>query len=206
MSVLLDSARSQAQLYASKQLYNTAIFWADKALSLSGGDANDLATFCSCLHASGQHRRAIHALLSSAHLSKSAGLRYLAAKCYVAVQEWTEALLILKPSSDDHGLEGDSELTDSVKVLQFGDVVAASLLLQGQAHEGLGSLQVLAERLVVREMLRHKRTNYVAAYRANVLNTYVLIRCCGTGVYTKYAVLMRYKRSGVTLFINIITK
>ena len=58
----------------------------------------------------------------------------------MAVQEWEEALLILKPQSDD--FEGDAELTDSVKCPQLGDVAAASLLLQGQAHEGLGSLQV----------------------------------------------------------------
>lgn len=137
---LLEKARSQAQLYAARQLHNTAIFWADKALTLSDGDANDLATFSSLLHASGQHRRAVHALLSSPHLSRSSGLRYLLAKCYVAVQEWEEALLILKPPCDD--FEGDAELTDAVKCPQLGDVTAASLLLQGQAHEGLGSLQV----------------------------------------------------------------
>lgn len=137
---LLIKARSLAQLYASRQLLNSAIFWADKALSLSGGDISDLTTYASLLHASGQHRRAIHALLSSTLLSQSAGLRYLVAKCYVAVQEWEEALLILKPPSDD--FEGGPEQVDSVKCPPLGDVSAASLLLQGQAHEGLGSLQV----------------------------------------------------------------
>ena len=139
-TALLDKARSQAQLYASKQLLNTAIFWADKALSLSEGDASDLATYSSLLHSAGQHRRAIHTLLSSPHLPRSAGLRYLLAKCYVAVQEWEEALLVLKPPSDD--FERDPELNDSVKCPQLGEVGAAALLLQGQAHEGLGSWQV----------------------------------------------------------------
>lgn len=138
---LLSKARSLAQLYASRQLHNSAIFWADKAHSLSGGDISDLTTYASLLHASGQHRRAIHSLLSSPLLSQSAGLRYLVAKCYVAVQEWEEALLILKPTGDD--FEGDPEQVDSVKCPHLGDVSAASLLLQGQAHEGLGSLQVI---------------------------------------------------------------
>ena len=137
---LLEKARSLAQLYASKQLHNSAIFWADKAHSLSSGEATDLATYTSLLHASGQHRRAIHLLLSSPLLPQSAGLRYLAAKCYVAVQECEEAQLMLKPPGDEFG--GGSELTDSVKCPQLGDVRGATLLLQGQAHEGLGSLQV----------------------------------------------------------------
>jgi anaphase-promoting complex subunit 6 len=139
-SRLLDKARSQARLYASRQLHNTAIYWADKALSLSGGEAEDLATLASYLHASGQHRRAAHALRTSPLLPRSAGLRYLAAKCYLAVQEWEEALLLLRPGSEQEG-EGDGELADSVKCEQLGDVTAASLLVQGQAHEALGSLQ-----------------------------------------------------------------
>ena len=143
---LLEKSRSQAQLYANKQLHNTAIFWADKALSLSGGDSRDFATLASLLHSSGQHRRAVHLLLSSPHLPRSAGLRYLAAKAYLAVQEWEEVLLLLKPPSAEEEEEGEGEggdMADSVQCPQLGDVTAASLLLQGQAHEGLGSLQVI---------------------------------------------------------------
>lgn len=139
-SLLLEKVRHQAQIYAGKQLHGAAIFWADKALSLSEGEANDLATLACLLHADGQHRRAVHALLSSPHLSRSAGLRYLAAKCYISLQEWEEALLALKTPEEDE--EEDAELADSVHCSQLGDVTAASLMLQGRAHEGLGSLQV----------------------------------------------------------------
>ena len=142
MSSLLEKARNLVQIYAGKQLHNTAIFWADKALSLSAGDAGDLATLASLLHADGQHRRAVHALLSSPHLlSRSTGLRYLAAKCYVSLQEWEEALLVLK-TPDEEEEDEDAELADSAHCSQLGDVTAASLMLQGRAHEGLGSLQV----------------------------------------------------------------
>ena len=142
MSSLLEKARNLVQIYAGKQLHNTAIFWADKALSLSAGDAGDLATLASLLHADGQHRRAVHALLSSPHLlSRSTGLRYLAAKCYVSLQEWEEALLVLK-TPDEEEEDEDAELADSAHFSQLGDVTAASLMLQGRAHEGLGSLQV----------------------------------------------------------------
>lgn len=150
-STILDKARHQAQLYASKQLHNTAAFWADKALSLSAGDASDLVLLASSLHSSGQHRRAVHALLSSPHLPRSSGLRYLAAKCYVSLQEWEEALLVLRTTDDEEEGEGEGsrggggggdEWKDSVPCPTLGDVTAASLVVQGRAHEGIGSLQV----------------------------------------------------------------
>ena len=135
---LLDKARSLAQQYARKQLLTSAIFWADKALSLSCGDPADLATYASLLHANGQHQRAAHILLSSPLLGQSAALRYLAAKCHVALHEWEEALLVLRPPPDE--LQGDPDLTDSLKCPEIGDVRSASLLVQAEAHEGLGSL------------------------------------------------------------------
>ena len=143
---LLEKARSLAQLYASKQLLNSAIFWADKTLSLSNGEATDLATYASLLYSSGQHRRAIHKLTASPFFSQSAALRYLTARCHVAVEEWEEALSILKPPSDE--FQVTMEFTDTVKCPQLGDVHSASLLLQGEAHEGLGSIQVVLFQLI----------------------------------------------------------
>ena len=148
---LLEKARSLAQLYASQQLLNSATFWADKALSLSNGEATDLATYASLLHSNGQHRRAIHKLTSSPFFTKSAALRYLAAKCHIAVEEWEEALSILKPPSDDFKM--NAEFTDTVKCPQLGDVCSASLLLQAKAHEGLGSIQVVLCQLRAGELL-----------------------------------------------------
>lgn len=75
---LLSKARSLVKQYTEKQLYLSAAYWADKALSLSEGDPNDLATYAQALCRCKDYQRASHLLHSSNLLSSSPALRYLA--------------------------------------------------------------------------------------------------------------------------------
>ena len=77
---MLAKARSHVQQYTAKQLYDSALYWADKALSLSNGDVQDLATYVQALYHCGQHQRAIHVLQSTVALPRSRALKYLAAR------------------------------------------------------------------------------------------------------------------------------
>lgn len=77
---MLATARNLVKQYTTKQLYSTALYWADKALSLSQGDANDLAAYVQALYNSGQYQRAVHKLKSNPALHYSPALKYLAAR------------------------------------------------------------------------------------------------------------------------------
>ena len=77
---MLARARSLVQQYTTKQLYDSALYWADKALSLSCGDIQDLVVYVQALYHCGQHQRAIHVLQSTVALQHSKALKYLAAR------------------------------------------------------------------------------------------------------------------------------
>ena len=77
---MLATARNLVKQYTTKQLYSTALYWADKALSLSQDDVNDLTAYVQALYNTGQYQRAAHKLKSTAALNYSPALKYLAAR------------------------------------------------------------------------------------------------------------------------------
>ncbi len=79
-SNILSKARSLAADYSCKQLYSTALYWADKAFSLSDGALGDLERYVQALYQCQQYQRASHVLHESGLLSHSPGLCYLAAR------------------------------------------------------------------------------------------------------------------------------
>lgn len=77
---ILAKTRALVADYSSKQLYSTALYWADKAFSLSAGGAEDLARYVEALYQCKQYQRAANILHNSGFLSRSPGLSYLAAR------------------------------------------------------------------------------------------------------------------------------
>eukprot|EP00731_Ephydatia_muelleri_P000468 Em0001g468a len=137
---MLERLRALVQEYVSKQLYESAQFWADKVLTLSDGDPSDLATYGQVLYSRGHYQRAAHILEGSPHLMRSAALRYLTAKCYAASKQWEQVLSILEPQEETQDQGDQQEGPDSIHVPSLGNVESASMLLQGLAHEGLGNI------------------------------------------------------------------
>lgn len=131
--------RSLVTQYLNKHLYDTALFWADKALTLSKGDLNDLATYAQTLCLSGQYHRATHLLETHPLLPQSPGLKYLAAKCHAACKEWEEVIALLKPPVDELSIDNESSEAEVAICTSLGDVQSASLVLLGQAYDGLGN-------------------------------------------------------------------
>lgn len=77
---VLAKVRSLVQQYTAKQLYSTAVYWAEKAHTLSSGDPNDLAAYVQALYQCKEYQRASHIIQNSPHLSHSSALKYLAAR------------------------------------------------------------------------------------------------------------------------------
>ena len=71
----------------------------------------------------------------------SPALKYLAAKCHSACKEWDEVIALLKPTEDEFTASGFEQKDDAIECEAIGNVRSASLVLQGIAYEGMGSLE-----------------------------------------------------------------
>ena len=59
----ISQLRNLVRQYIDMHLYKTALFWADKAVSLSSGDIQDVYWFAQALFLTGQFQRAAHACI-----------------------------------------------------------------------------------------------------------------------------------------------
>ena len=147
----ISQLRNLVRQYIDKHLYKTAQFWADKAISLSNGDVQDVYWFAQTLFLTGQFQRAAHALTSRGLLQTNLACRYLAAKCYTECKQWQEALNILDMDSKESGeknLLGTDGLVPGAKKLE-----SAACLLRGMVYEALDNRIPAAE--CYKEALRH---------------------------------------------------
>ncbi|XP_060070640.1 cell division cycle protein 16 homolog [Ylistrum balloti] len=91
----LTKLREKVRNYIDTHHYDSALFWADKIVSLSNGDVEDVYWYAQTLYLTGQYHRASK-LLRTAKLDKThSACRYLAALCHYECKEWQESLNIL---------------------------------------------------------------------------------------------------------------
>lgn len=135
--------RNLVRQYIDKHLYKTAQFWADKAVSLSNGDVQDVYWFAQTLFLTGQYQRAAHVLTSKGLLQNNLSCRYLAAKCYAECKQWQEALNILEMDSKE--LVGKDLLAVDGAVPGAKKLESATCLLKGMVYEALDNRIPAAE-------------------------------------------------------------
>ncbi|XP_072179997.1 cell division cycle protein 16 homolog [Diadema setosum] len=149
----LERFRGLVQSYISKHQYDSAVFWADKAVTLSKGDPEDVYMLAQSLYLTRQYHRAAH-LIRNRRLDKlhKAG-KYLAAKCLAAVRNWEEALNVLDGSEggditilqekiDDSKAEDQK---DGQGKIPLENVESSIALLKGQIYEALENRVQAAE-------------------------------------------------------------
>ena len=90
----LDALRSIVQDSLGKHLYENAIFFADKLVTLSQS-ADDVYRLAQALLFTKQFRRALHVLRTTGQATAESRFRYLTAKCFAECQEWDECLSTL---------------------------------------------------------------------------------------------------------------
>ncbi|XP_074658547.1 cell division cycle protein 16 homolog [Tubulanus polymorphus] len=94
-AVNLQRLRDMVRGYIDKHQYNSALFWADKLVSLSKGETQDVYWYAQTQYLTGEFHRAAN-LITSKKLHKThVACRYLAAKCHYETKEYQEALDIL---------------------------------------------------------------------------------------------------------------
>ena len=131
----ISQLRNLVRQYVDMHLYKTALFWADKSLSLSNGDIQDVYWFAQTLFLTDQFQRAAHVLKSRGVVQTTLACKYLAAKCHAECKQWQEALDILEMDPKDPG-ERDFPtevcIVGGVKKLE-----SAVCLLKGTVYEAM---------------------------------------------------------------------
>ena len=145
---LLEKARNLAQDYIRSHQPQCAAFWADKAHTLSNGDPNDTFLLAQALFASKQYKRAMHLLSRNEVAGKTELFRYLVAKCHAECGEWSDVLEALEDPSNcsvvetalDSGEQYEG-MSQSICLFSTSNLVSATQLLKGKAHEALGNVE-----------------------------------------------------------------
>jgi anaphase-promoting complex subunit 6 len=152
----LEKLRSVVRDCLEKHLDDSAVFFADKLVSMSGdGDArdpDDLFLYCQALFAGKHHRRALTVMRGEglvdggdvpardvpAVRKNAPRFRLLAARCLAATREWDECLAALGDGDGDESSAADEEESsfsdERTKKISSASAIA---LLRAQAHEAL---------------------------------------------------------------------
>ncbi|XP_062521450.1 cell division cycle protein 16 homolog [Corticium candelabrum] len=154
----LQRARALVRYYLDRHLYDTAAFWADKAVSISRGCAEDVFTLAQSLFLAGRYRRAALLLKSKGLVQCHLICRYLVAKCHAQCGEWKSVIDVLDILIDETDSEVTikelSDVTNTCGIISSG-VDSAICYLRGVA------CQALENRLYAKE-------NYKQALRLDV--------------------------------------
>ena len=139
----LDKLRSIVQDSLGKHLYENAIFFADKLVTLSHAAPDDVYRLLQVFVFTKQYRRALNLLRSTKLGPSSARFRYLHAKCLAECQEWEECLATL----GDEAAMADEEGDESLELPEGGRVAmaAAMQLLRGTVYESLENWPLAAK-------------------------------------------------------------
>lgn len=79
----------------AKHMYDSAIFFAEKLVNMSGQAPAEVYTLAQGFYCSGQHRRCLHLLRSTQLIDKDVRIRYLASRCMLVCGELEECLELL---------------------------------------------------------------------------------------------------------------
>ncbi|XP_062587191.1 cell division cycle protein 16 homolog [Saccostrea cucullata] len=124
----LSRLREKVKFYIEKHQYESALFWADKVVSLSNGNPDDVYWYAQTLYLTGQYHRASQLLRSRKLDKNNSACRYLAAKCHFECKEWQTALNILDMVENNSFLPSFTKhnLTDSLYDQSQKEVVEQS--------------------------------------------------------------------------------
>eukprot|EP00730_Choanoeca_flexa_P008179 TRINITY_DN12454_c0_g2_i3.p1 TRINITY_DN12454_c0_g2~~TRINITY_DN12454_c0_g2_i3.p1 ORF type:complete len:591 (+),score=125.98 TRINITY_DN12454_c0_g2_i3:29-1801(+) len=133
---VLDQIRQLVQVNIEKAQFNSAAYWADKAVSLSNGANDDVYLLARMYFLTQQYERAVNLLEQYTLIQSNLCCRYLAGLCYAEDQAWKEALDIV--GVDDADLQlvlAQCEQDTAFKPIK--EVESSLCLLRGRVQEQL---------------------------------------------------------------------
>lgn len=155
--VNVDNYRKLVRSYLDLHLYTSALFWADKVVSLSDGEPEDVYWLAQCMYLLKQYHRAAFLLKNKGLHKTHLVCRYLAAKCLLEAKEYNEALELLScDERESNYSSGSSGITESINSLldQADNTIkgfpipslhSAVLYLKGCVYEALDNRSLASE-------------------------------------------------------------
>ncbi|CAH1176896.1 unnamed protein product [Phaedon cochleariae] len=144
-TVNVDKYRKLVQTYIDLHIYNSALFWADKVVAVTG-NPRDVYWLAQCMYLLKQYHRAAH-LLRSNNLEKADLLcTYLTARCLFEANELGEALKVV----DNLQLNKDDLSLPSSPTILYGETpknhaFSSFLFLKGKILEGMDNRGLAAD-------------------------------------------------------------
>ncbi|KAG5887178.1 hypothetical protein JTB14_028981 [Gonioctena quinquepunctata] len=146
----VDNYRKLVQTYIDLHVYNSALFWADKVVAITG-NPRDVYWLAQCMYLLKQYHRAAH-LLRSKSLEKSNILcTYLTARCLFEANELNEALKVINTIDNSNFSKDVSSLyMSNVESTLFDDLprnqaYSSFLLLKGKILEAMDNRGLAAD-------------------------------------------------------------
>lgn len=143
----VEKLRSVVRDCLGKHLYSSAIFFADKLVTMAGNATQDMYMHVQALYLGKHYRRAVHLIRRYNLVNADVKFRYLAAKCLEEVKEWEDCLTMLGDGEvDEDGniaiLDHDQGDTEFLDPQGAGDdreisITSAMCLLRGRALEAM---------------------------------------------------------------------
>lgn len=148
----VEKYRKLVHSYLDLHLYSTALFWADKVVTLSENDPRDIYWLAQCMfHLRQYHRAAL--LIRSKGLDKTHHIcRYLAAKCLLEAKEFQEALMVLTGEESEgpnvtlsNLLYPQEQIDPKLDSFSGINLHSAILFLKGRIYEALHNRSLATE-------------------------------------------------------------
>jgi len=137
----VERLRGLVESYQGRQLHETALYWADKLVSLTSGSVpSDVEMLATSLLLTNQYHRAAHLVRSRQLHTRHLGCCYTAARSLHSAGEHEEALLLIEeagPLINEEELKGPQDREE--------DCISALYFLKGQIFESLDNRQLATE-------------------------------------------------------------
>jgi len=134
---MLNRFRSQARDYIETLRYQTALYWAEKAVTVSNGQVEDVYLLAKCMHFCTQYHRAANLITSLKLDQKHLSCKHLAALSLYEAKMYSEALGLLEVDFEWKDLPAKS-CVDSASPFPSSENLRSSLyLLRGKIHEAM---------------------------------------------------------------------
>ncbi|XP_014681406.1 PREDICTED: cell division cycle protein 16 homolog [Priapulus caudatus] len=147
----LDKLRGFVRMYIDKHQYKSALFWADKVVTLSNGETPDVYWLSQCLYLTGQYHRATHCIETRKLHQTNAACRFLAAKCHYEAKEYHEAIEILywpennSTKTPEKGLDASVTTANASTDVLLTNVESNVSLLKGKIYEAMDNRALAVE-------------------------------------------------------------
>ncbi|CAI6347241.1 unnamed protein product [Macrosiphum euphorbiae] len=151
----LEKCRKLVRTHLDLQLFSSALFWADKAATLSHFDPRDIYQLASCMFLLKQYQRAVM-LIKNKGLDKTDMLcYYMVLRCLVEAKDYTEAANIINseinPTSCNVSLQ-QQDMKSHDGLTHF-NVQSALFCIKGKIYEALDNRNFATD--CYREALRN---------------------------------------------------